>query len=55
LGDARYVIAVLEGGKRGTAYSQAAVRVIGLGGNENALLAEGVFSLDVRWGLAEKT
>ena len=48
-GGARYVIAVLEGRKRGTAYSEAAVLAIGLGGNENALLAEGVFSQHVRW------
>ena len=42
------VIAVSEGQKRGSAYSQAAVRAIGLGGYDNALLAEGVSSKDVR-------
>jgi hypothetical protein len=46
---ARYVIEVLEGQKRSTAYSKAAVRSIELGEDENALVAEGVSSEDVRW------
>ena len=42
-------VGVAEGQKRGTAYSKAAVRAIELGRNDNALLAEGVSSTDVRW------